>query len=176
MNILRTLSVLIVFPASVCIATIAAAADNCTQNTSPIATDRPDVTNSSVVVPVGSFQSENGINLSRHDGGEVFDGTNSRLRLGIAPCLEVLVDIPNYTNAFRGLAASGFGDVAPAVKWQISPVPGKVDLSMTIGAALDGRGRHRRTRRAALSAVPVVGRDHQGLEHQRDGDEFLHPR
>ncbi len=136
MNILRTLSLLASLPVSVCIATIAAAADNCTQNTAPIATDRPDVTNSSVVVPVGSFQSENGINLSRRDGGEVFDGTNSRLRLGIAPCLEVLVDIPNYTTAFRGLAAAGFGDVAPAVKWQISPVPGKVDLSMTIGAAL----------------------------------------
>jgi len=32
--------------------------------------------------------------------------------------------------------SSGFSDVAPAVKWQISPVPGKIDLSMTIGVAL----------------------------------------
>jgi hypothetical protein len=116
--------------------TAAAAADGCTQNTAPIATDRPDTTNSSIVVPVGSLQSENGINLSRHDGSEVFDGTNSRLRLGIAPCLEVLVDLPNYESPFRGVAATGFGDVAPAIKWQISPVPGKIDLSMTVGAAL----------------------------------------
>jgi hypothetical protein len=61
-----------------------------------IATDRPDVTNSSLVVPVGSFQSENGVNLIARDGGRTADGTNSRWRLGIAPCLEGLVDLPTY--------------------------------------------------------------------------------
>src|SRR5579859_4799874 len=114
----------------------AARAEGCTQPSAPIATDRPDVTNSSVVVPVGSLQNENGANVSRHDGADVFDGTNSRWRLGVAPCLEVLVDLPNYVGTFRGQGASGFGDVAPALKWQISPIPGKVDLSMTIGAGL----------------------------------------
>jgi len=117
-------------------ATAAIADDRCSQANAPIATDRPSVTNSSVVVPVGSLQNENGINLSRHDGDEVFDGTNSRLRLGVAPCLEMLLDLPNYVTGLRGLAPSGIGDVAPAVKWQISPAPGKVDLSMTVGAAL----------------------------------------
>jgi len=114
----------------------AAADDACSQATGPIVTDRPSVTNSSTVVAVGSLQSENGINLSRPDGSEVFDGTNSRLRLGVAPCLELLVDLPNYTTALHGTAPSGFGDIAPAVKWQVSPVPGKFDLSMTFGAAL----------------------------------------
>jgi hypothetical protein len=114
----------------------AVAADGCTQASAPIATDRPDVTNSSVVVPAGSLQNENGWNVSRHDGAGVFDGSNSRWRLGIAPCLEVLIDLPTYTGTFRGAGPSGFGDVAPAVKWQISPVPGKIDLSMTAGAAL----------------------------------------
>ena len=70
--------------------------EGCTQTGAPIETDRPDVTNSSVVIPLGSFQNENGINFSRSNGGHVFDGTNSRLRLGIAPCLEVLVDLPSY--------------------------------------------------------------------------------
>src|SRR5437588_3223980 len=55
-----------------------AAAAGCTQPSAPIATDRPDVTNSSVVVPVGSLQNENGINVSRRDGADIFDGTNSR--------------------------------------------------------------------------------------------------
>ena len=45
-----------------------AAAEGCTQPSTPIATDRPDVTNSSIVVPVGSLQNENGINASRRDG------------------------------------------------------------------------------------------------------------
>jgi len=114
----------------------AIAADECTQTSAPIETDRPDITNSSVVVPVGSFQNENGINFSRRDKALIFDGTNSRLRLGIAPCLEVLVDLPTYVSNFRGSGASGFTDVAPAVKWQISPVLGKFDLSVTAGVGL----------------------------------------
>jgi Putative MetA-pathway of phenol degradation len=114
----------------------AAATEECTQTNAPIATDRPDVTNSSVVVPAGSLQNENGANVSRHGGADILDGTNSRWRLGIFPCFEVLVDLPNYVGTFRGAGASGFGNVAPAFKWQISPLPGKVDLSMTIGAGL----------------------------------------
>jgi Putative MetA-pathway of phenol degradation len=112
------------------------AADTCTQTSAPIDTDRPDVTNSSVVVPVGSFQNENGINVSRRDGATIFDGTNSRLRLGIAPCLEVLVDLPTYVTSFRGPGASGFTNVAPGVKWQISPIPGQFDLSVAAGIGL----------------------------------------
>ncbi len=112
------------------------AAEGCTQPTSPIETDRPDTTNSSIVVPYGSFQDENGVNISGQNGAEIFDGTSSRWRLGVAPCLEILVDLPDYTGTFSGGAASGFGDVAPAMKWQVSPLPGKFDLSIVAGAAL----------------------------------------
>jgi Putative MetA-pathway of phenol degradation len=132
---------------------------------SEIATDRPDVTNSSLAVPEGSFQSENGINVSHRDGASILDGTNSRLRLGVAPCLEILVDVPNYFATLghwdgsgytgirslprsilidppvylttrHGAADLGFTDVIPAVKWQISPEPGKFDLSVTAGLGL----------------------------------------
>lgn len=113
-----------------------ARADSCPTPEDEIVADRPDVTNSSLVVPAGSFQSENGINLTARDGGRTFDGTNSRWRLGIAPCLEVLVDLPTYFANIRAPGSSGFSDVAPAMKWQISPVPGKVDLSMTAGVSL----------------------------------------
>ena len=114
----------------------AASADQCQQRESPIATDRPDVTNSSLVVPQGSFQSENGINVSQRAGGHELDGTESRLRLGIAPCLEILVDLPTYFAAVSGPLSSGFTNTTPAIKWQISPVPGKIDLSATFGAGL----------------------------------------
>ena len=113
-----------------------AAAEGCPTSKDEIATDRPDVTNSSLVVPTGSFQSENGINLSRRDGATYFDGTNSRLRLGVAPCLEVLVDVPDYFAVLSGEGPSGATDVTPAIKWQISPVPGKIDLSAVVGAGL----------------------------------------
>jgi hypothetical protein len=143
----------------------AANATECPLPSSEIATDRPDVTNSSLVVPEGSFQSENGINVSHRDGASVLDGTNSRLRLGVAPCLEILVDVPNYfttvghwdgsrynglrpvprsilidppvyVTTHRGGTDFGFTDVIPAVKWQISPEPGKFDLSVTAGTGL----------------------------------------
>src|SRR5215469_5390223 len=95
-------------------------AESCPTAKDEIATDRPDVTNSSLVVPVGSLQNENGVNVSKRDGGQGIDGTNSRWRLGIAPCLEVLVDVPTYfANTHPG--NSGFTDVSPAIKWQISP-------------------------------------------------------
>jgi hypothetical protein len=108
----------------------------CPQTSDAIDTDRPDTTNSAIVVPEGSLQNENGVNISRIGADEVFDGTNSRLRLGVSPCLELLVDLPNYVGVFEHRQASGFGDVAPAVKWQISPAPGKFDLSAVVGAAL----------------------------------------
>jgi hypothetical protein len=136
MGILRSVLRSGLLLALACPGTYAAAAEGCTQNTAPIATDRPDTTNSSVVVPVGSLQNENGFNVSRQNGADIFDGSNSRWRLGVAPCVEVLIDLPNYVGTFRGAGNSGFGNVAPALKWQISPVPGKIDLSMTIGAGL----------------------------------------
>ena len=116
--------------------TISAKADGCPTIKDEIITDRPDVTNSSVVIPDGSLQIENGVNLSARDGDRSVDGTNTRLRFGIANCLEFLVDTPTYFSNISNPQKSGFSDVAPALKWQISPVPGKVDLSAVFGVAL----------------------------------------
>ena len=98
-----------------------AAAEECSHPSNAIETDRPDTTNSSTVIPVGSFQSENGINVSRQGGTQVFDGTNSRLRLGIAPCLEVLVDLPTVDTPIRGVGVSGFTNLAPASNGKSAP-------------------------------------------------------
>jgi Putative MetA-pathway of phenol degradation len=116
--------------------TIAAKADSCPGIGDEIATDRPDVTNSSVVVPAGSLQIENGANFSMRAGDRFVDGTNTRLRAGFANCLEFLVDTPTYFANVRSSEKSGFSDVAPALKWQISPIPGKIDLSAVFGVAL----------------------------------------
>ena len=113
-----------------------AAADGCPTSADPIATDRPDVTNSSLVVPLGSLQSENGINLSGRDDATLLDATNTRLRFGVAHCLEVLVDVPTYFAVLGGEAKSGWTNVTPAIKWQVSPLPGKIDLSLVAGAGL----------------------------------------
>ncbi len=114
----------------------AAQAGECPTSESAIATDRSDVTNSSLVVPLGSLQSENGINTTGRGSEKTFDGSNSRLRLGVASCLEILVDLPNFTDGLKGNAGSGFSNVAPAVKWQLSSLPEQWNLSVTAGAGL----------------------------------------
>ena len=131
----RTLQICLVLLFTVASA-IGARADGCPTATDEIATDRPDVTNSSVVVPLGSLQSENGVNLSSRNSSQIIDGTNTRWRVGIASCLELLVDLPTYSTPVRGSGSSGFSDVSPAIKWQISPTPGKFDSSVVVGVGL----------------------------------------
>jgi hypothetical protein len=126
----------VAFVTSICLIARAAAAGECSTNSSDIATDRPDITNSSLVVPFGSLQSENGIDLVSRQGSQTIDGTDSRLRLGVAPCVEWLVDLPTYFAVLNGPGDWGFSNASPAVKWQISPVPGKFDLSATAGLGL----------------------------------------
>jgi hypothetical protein len=124
------------FCALACLGASAAHAGACPSKDTDIATDRPTVANSSLVVPVGSLQSENGVALTARDGARTVDGTESRLRFGVAPCLELLVDLPTYFDAVGGPASSGFTNLSPAVKWQLGPLPGKVDLSLTAGVGL----------------------------------------
>lgn len=88
------------------------------------------------MVPAGSLQSENGIDLTARESVRIVDGTASRLRLGIAPCAELLLDLPSYFIPARGRASAGFSNLTPALKWQLGPLPGKIDLSLTAGAGL----------------------------------------
>jgi hypothetical protein len=92
---------------------------------STIATDRPAVANSSVVVPSGSLQVENGFLETRSQGQSVFDGPESLVRLGIAPRTELRFNLPDYfDNRTVGGSASGFGDFSLGVKQQLGPVRG----------------------------------------------------
>jgi len=113
-----------------------AEAGECPSPQSEIATDRPDVTNSSLVVPAGSIQIENGLNTSGQSVGKGFDGSNSRLRFGIAPCLEMLVDVPSYVGRLTGTVDTGFTNVTPGVKWQVSGLPEPANLSVVFGIGL----------------------------------------
>ena len=46
------------------------------------------------------------------------------------------MDLPTYVTGFGGAEPSGFTNVVAGVKWQISPIPGKFDLSVTAGVGL----------------------------------------
>jgi hypothetical protein len=116
-------------------ASAAFAADPCPTTSSEIDTDRPDVTNSSRVVPYGTLQVENGVDWTVRQGSNVVSGTETRLRLGAAKCTEVLADVPTYFYSLNGHASSGFSDLVVSVKREL-PVPFGFHLSATGGLGL----------------------------------------
>jgi len=111
----------------------ASAAEYCPDSQSEIQTDRPDATNSSYVVPDASLQVENGINVTAYDGSRSIDGTNARIRLGVAHCAELLIDLPDYFHSVHDGGPTGFSDVMPAFKTQLGPLPGGIVFSATAG-------------------------------------------
>jgi hypothetical protein len=124
----------------------ASGAGGCPTDTNEIATDRPDITNSSLVVPLGSLQAENGLDWTVRDGSNALEATNTRMRFGIAHCTEFLMDVPSYFGALNGSQPSGFADLVVSLKRQL-PVPFGFDLSATGGVAfptgatkISGRG------------------------------------
>ena len=66
------------------------------------------MTDSSVVVPPGSFHDENGFSETFSDGQRIFDATEAWLRFGVASKTELRLIAPDYFGE-PGLA-SGFGD------------------------------------------------------------------
>jgi hypothetical protein len=104
-------------------------------DTSPaIASDRPSFTNSSIVVPRGSLQAENGFLESYNQSQDVVDGPETLLRFGLAPKTELRFTVPDYFyNASTGGGpGSGFGDMAIGIKQQLGPTRGGFDLSATL--------------------------------------------
>jgi Putative MetA-pathway of phenol degradation len=91
-----------------------------------IATDRPQVTNSSIVVPCGSVQLENGFLETGNGGVRGFDLPETSVRVGVARKTELRVGIPDYFHdADTGVgSASGFGDLVLGMKQQLGPVKG----------------------------------------------------
>jgi len=108
------------------------AADGCPNSGDEIATDRPDVTNSGRVVPYGSLQVENGVDWTVRQGSDVISGSETRLRLGVARCTEVLADVPTYFYSLNGRASSEFSDLVVSIKREL-PVPFGFHLSATSG-------------------------------------------
>lgn len=98
----------------------------------PIATDRPAVTNSSVVVPAGSLQAENGFLEPSSQGQSVVDGPETLVRFGVAKRTELRFTVPDYFNNLNTGIGSGFGDFAVGVKEQLGPTPGKFDVSVIL--------------------------------------------
>jgi hypothetical protein len=102
-----------------------------------IATDRPSVTDSSIVVPRGSIQFENGFARTVSQGQRTFDIPETLLRFGVASKTELRLTAPDY---FRQLGqpgtSSGLGDLAVGMKQQLGPAPGGFDVSLVLTLSL----------------------------------------
>jgi hypothetical protein len=102
-----------------------------------INTDRPDVTESSVVVPRGSLQIENGATWTSDHGDQTVDLSESLIRLGILNRTELRFALPDYTDGISGAGLrSGFGDLSLGLKQQLGPLPRDVDLAVIIAVSL----------------------------------------
>ena len=91
------------------------------------------MTDSSVVVPVGSFQAENGFTETSSDGQRTFDATETWLRFGVATKTELRLIAPDYFG--EPGVASGFGDLTVGMKQQLGPVAG-FDVSLILSLSL----------------------------------------
>jgi len=100
----------------------------------PIATDRPAVTDSSVVVPPGSLQAENGFAETASLGQRTFDGPETLLRFGVVSKTELRLTTPDYFGQVG--MSSGFGDLALGMKQQLGPTPGGFDVSLVVSLSL----------------------------------------
>src|ERR1700722_7902313 len=63
-----------------------------------IITDRPDVTESSVVVPKGSLQLENGLTWTNDHGQRTLDLSETLIRFGLSDRTELRIVAPNYLD------------------------------------------------------------------------------
>ncbi len=98
----------------------------------PIATDRPQITSSSVVVPCGSLQFENGFQETSNGGQQTFDLPETAVRFGIVSKTELRFAAPDYffnDDTASGFA-TGFGDLSLGFKLQLGPTRGGFDVSL----------------------------------------------
>ena len=98
-----------------------------------ISTDRPAVSNSSVVVPRGSLEIENGFLATDTDGAYLADFPESNVRYGLLGKTELRLSVPDYFLHLPSGSGttSGFGDLALGVKQQVGPFGG-FDLSAIV--------------------------------------------
>jgi len=117
-----------------------------------IITDRPDITESSIVIPKGSLQLENGLTWTNDHGQQTLDLSETLLRFGVFDRTELRIVVPNYVAGLTGpTSASSFGDVAVGVKQQLGPLRGGFDLSVIVALSMPTGGIEFRATASILS-------------------------
>ncbi len=106
-----------------------------------LVTDRPDFTESGVVVPRGSFQVEGGLTWERsaHDI-RTASGPELLIRWGFMRQMELRIGLPNYVDLRNHENDSGFGDSSIGTKLELGPIGGEWDLAGIVSVSLPTGG------------------------------------
>jgi hypothetical protein len=105
---------------------------------STIVTGRPSTTSSSIVVPCGSLQFENGFLVTGNGGQQTTDFPETAVRFGILRKTELRLGVPDYFyNYDTGSGfTNGFGDINVGFKQQFGPTPGNFNVALIPNVSL----------------------------------------
>lgn len=98
----------------------------------PIVTDRPDFTESALVVPLYRRQLETGLTFEWTTDGNTFTLPEALFRYGISPLWEIRVGSPDFLNSS---GSRGWGDSYVGVKRQLGPAAG-FDIAIIIATSV----------------------------------------
>ena len=108
----------------------------------PIATDRPAITDSSVVVPSGGLLFENGFTETRSLGQRSFDFPETLVRFGLSSKTELRFTAPDHFQNFNTGAGFGSGwvDLSLGVKQQLVATLTGFDASLIVSLSFPTGG------------------------------------
>lgn len=103
----------------------------------PLVTDRPDFTESAIVVPLGRTQWESGFTLLRAKGIRAASGPEILVRSGVAKNWEIRVGAPDRVSTREdGERQSGWSDPSIGFKRQFGPTDEGVDVAIIVASSL----------------------------------------
>ena len=113
-----------------------------------IVTDRPDITESAIVVPKASLQAENGLTWTNDHLDNLVTLCQTLLRLGVSDRTELRLTLPSYSLGLsRGPSSSGATDISVGFKQQLGPLPGGIDLSVIVATSVPSGSADKTTHR-----------------------------
>lgn len=113
------------------LSSIPARAQTAAVTRAPIVTDRPDFTESDVVVPQGMLQIETGFTVEQGKGSRALGLPEALLRCGAAQKFEWRLGLPDFNRARAdGQTTRGLGDTYLGAKFQIGPTRQGLGISL----------------------------------------------
>jgi hypothetical protein len=79
------------------------------------------------------MQIENGVDWAIRQGSQTLSASQTRARLGVADCSEVLIDVPTYFMALNRVAPSQLSNFTLSIKRQLFPARPAFSLSAAVG-------------------------------------------